>query len=335
MTEVIDKDRVEPILEVTGLHVSFFTHVGEIKAIRGVDFHVDAGESVGIVGESGSGKSVTSLSVMRLLPYPGRITSGSVRFGGDELLSKTSAQMRAMRGSRISMVFQDPMTSLNPVFTVGEQITEALVVHGRGGNKAEMMAKAVEALEMVGIPDARSRANAYPHEFSGGMRQRAMMAMALVCEPELLIADEPTTALDVTIQAQILDLMAGLRARTGTSIMLITHDLGVVSETCSRVIVMYGGQIMEEAPADELFANPMHPYTKGLMRCVPSNGGAARERLVPIPGTPPDLLSPPRGCPFVDRCPEAMVICAEYRPGFRETGNHRAACWTLVPEAVI
>jgi oligopeptide transport system ATP-binding protein len=322
-----------PLLDVRGLNVSFFTHVGEVKAIRGVDFHVNARETVGIVGESGSGKSVTSLAILRLLPYPGRVTSGDVTFRGENLLRKSAGAMRALRGDEISMVFQDPMTSLNPVFTIGEQIVEALAVHKKKKTAGEARAKAIEMLNLVGIPDAESRFGAYPHEFSGGMRQRAMIAMALVCEPSLLIADEPTTALDVTIQAQILEVMTDLREKTGASIILITHDLAVVSETCSRIIVMYGGQIMEEAPTRELFENPLHPYTRGLMRCIPVQGGAVRERLVPIPGTPPDLLKPPEGCPFVERCAEAMRICLASRPAFYGEGRHRAACWRLDPEA--
>jgi oligopeptide transport system ATP-binding protein len=322
-----------PLLAVRDLSVSFFTHVGEVKAIRGVSFHVDAGETVGIVGESGSGKSVTSLAILRLLPYPGRITSGGVAFRGEDLLQKSAGSMRALRGDEISMVFQDPMTSLNPVFTIGEQIVEALAVHGKKKSRSEARARAIEMLNMVGIPDPESRFGAYPHEFSGGMRQRAMIAMALVCGPSLLIADEPTTALDVTIQAQILELMDDLREKTGASIILITHDLAVVSETCSRIIVMYGGQIMEEAPVEELFENPLHPYTRGLMRCIPAFGGAGRERLVPIPGTPPDLLKPPDGCPFVERCQEAMRICLSSRPSFYGEGRHRASCWRLDPEA--
>jgi oligopeptide transport system ATP-binding protein len=325
-----------PLLEVKDLNVSFFTHVGEVKAIRGVDFHVESGETVGIVGESGSGKSVTSLAILRLLPYPGKIISGGVTFLGENLLEKSARSMRAIRGDKISMVFQDPMTSLNPVFTIGEQIVEALSVHNKKRSAGEAKAKAIEMLNLVGIPDAVSRFRSYPHEFSGGMRQRAMIAMALVCEPSLLIADEPTTALDVTIQAQILEVMTDLREKTGASIILITHDLAVVSETCSRIIVMYGGQIMEEAPADELFENPMHPYTKGLMRCIPRHTGDARERLVPIPGTPPDLLKPPSGCPFAERCGEAMRICLDRRPAFygeNGHGGHRASCWRLDPEA--
>ncbi|MDR1137497.1 MAG: ABC transporter ATP-binding protein [Synergistaceae bacterium] len=322
-----------PLLEVKDLNVSFFTHVGEVKAIRGVDFYVGAGETIGIVGESGSGKSVTSLAILRLLPYPGKIISGSVTFRGEDLLRKSAGGMRALRGDCISMVFQDPMTSLNPVFTIGEQIVEALAVHRKKKSAREAKMRAIEMLNLVGIPDAASRFGAYPHEFSGGMRQRAMIAMALVCEPSLLIADEPTTALDVTIQAQILEVMSDLREKIGSSIILITHDLAVVSETCSRIIVMYGGQIMEEAPVRELFENPLHPYTRGLMRCIPVHGGAARERLVPISGTPPDLLKPPSGCPFVERCGEAMKICLTHRPAFYGEDGHRAACWRLDPEA--
>jgi oligopeptide transport system ATP-binding protein len=331
-----------PLLQIQDLHVSFFTHVGEVKAIRGIDFHVDAGEFVGIVGESGSGKSVTSLAVLRLLPYPGKITSGNVFFRGENLLNKSPKEMQALRGDRISMIFQDPMTSLNPVFTIGDQIMEALAVHHKKTNRKEALSRAVDLLERVGIPDAATRLRAYPHEFSGGMRQRAMIAMALACDPALLIADEPTTALDVTVQAQILDLMTGLRRQTGASVVLITHDLGVISETCSRVVVMYGGQIMEEASVEDLFENPLHPYTRGLMRSIPLQGGPLQgnplqgvKRLAPIPGTPPDLLRPPAGCPFVERCPEAMRICLEHRPEFylRTQDSHRAACWRLDPEA--
>ena len=320
----------DPLLRIEDLHVSFFTHVGEVKAIRGVDLHVDAGESVGVVGESGSGKSVTSLAALRLLPYPGKITEGKLFFRGENLLEKSRRDMRAMRGNQISMIFQDPMTSLNPVFTIGDQIVEALAVHNKKKSRKAARERAVEMLELVGIPDAATRARGYPHEFSGGMRQRAMIAMALVCEPALLIADEPTTALDVTIQAQILELMTDLRRKIGTSVLLITHDLGVVSETCSRVVVMYGGQIMEESPVEELFENPLHPYTRGLIRSLPM-WGAPGERLAPIPGTPPDLLSPPAGCPFVERCPEAMKICLEHRPDFYVQNKHRAACWRLDP----
>lgn len=323
----------QPLLEVKDMHISFFTHVGEVRAIRGVDFHVNSGESIGIVGESGSGKSVTSLAILGLLPYPGKITEGSISFQGEDLLSKGKQEMRKIRGNRISMIFQDPMTSLNPVFTVGEQIMEVLRVHRRTKGHKETLARAIEMLDLVGIPSAKTRVHCYPHEFSGGMRQRAMIAMSLACEPTLLIADEPTTALDVTIQAQILDLMNDLREKIGTSIMLITHDLGVVSETCSRVLVMYGGQIMEESPADQLFENPLHPYTKGLLRSIPLHGGGGGERLIPIAGTPPDLLRPPLGCPFVERCNEAMKICLQHPPAFYSPeGGRRVACWRLSPE---
>lgn len=322
----------QPLLEVKNLHVSFFTHVGEVRAIRGVDFHVDAGESLGIVGESGSGKSVTSLSILRLLPYPGKITSGSIAFFGENLLSKNGSEMRKLRGNRISMIFQDPMTSLNPVFTVGEQIMEVLRVHRRTKGAKETLARAIEMLDLVGIPSPQTRVHCYPHEFSGGMRQRAMIAMSLACEPALLIADEPTTALDVTIQAQVLDLMNDLREKTGTAVMLITHDLGVISETCSRVLVMYGGQIMEESPADLLFENPLHPYTEGLLRSLPLQAGEA-QRLIPIPGTPPDLLKPPKGCPFAQRCDRAMRICLEHPPEMHSPQlGRRVACWLFSPE---
>jgi len=323
-----------PLLRIEDLYVSFFTHVGEVKAIRGIDFHIDAGEFVGVVGESGSGKSVTALAVLRLLPYPGKITAGKLFFRGENLLEKSGREMRALRGNRISMIFQDPMTSLNPVFTIGDQIVEALAVHHKKKNRKEAQAQAVEMLKLVGISDAVTRVRGYPHEFSGGMRQRAMIAMALVCEPALLIADEPTTALDVTIQAQILELMTDLRRKVATSILLITHDLGVISETCSRVVVMYGGQIMEESPVRELFENPMHPYTRGLIRSLPTWGAALGGRLAPIPGTPPDLLRPPAGCPFVERCPEAMNICLERRPNFYGHSDHRAACWRLDPNCL-
>jgi oligopeptide transport system ATP-binding protein len=320
-----------PLLRIEGLRVSFFTHVGEVKAIQDVGFQIGAGESVGVVGESGSGKSVTALAILRLLPYPGKITSGNLFFHGENLLKKNPREMRALRGDRISMIFQDPMTSLNPVITIGAQIVEALDVHHKKKSRKEAWDRAAEMLDLVGIPDAPARVRAYPHEFSGGMRQRAMIAMALACEPALLIADEPTTALDVTIQAQILELMSDLRRKIGTSVLLITHDLGVVSETCSRVIVMYGGQIMEEAPAEELFEAPLHPYTRGLMLSLPLRNGRVRGRLEPIPGTPPDLLRPPAGCPFVERCPEAMKICLEHRPGFYSRAFRRAACWRLDP----
>ena len=315
------------LLRLEDLHTSFFTHVGEVKALRGIDFSLGEGEAFGIVGESGSGKSVTSLSILRLLPYPGRITKGKVLFRGEDLLAKSEREMRSLRGDDLTMIFQDPMTSLNPVFTVGEQIVEVLRLH-RKISKKEAWERAVEGLRLVGIPSPERRVRHYPHQFSGGMRQRAMIAMALACEPALLIADEPTTALDVTIQAQMLDLMNDLRAKIGTAVILITHDLAVVSEVCSRILVMYGGQVMEEAPAGELFSEPLHPYTIGLLRAIPASGRGAGHRLVPIPGTPPDLLLPPRGCPFVAPAPRARAAAPARPPRiYRPTGKRRVACW--------
>lgn len=324
----------EKMLEVKGMRTSFFTHVGEVKAIRGVDFYLDKGEAVGIVGESGSGKSVTSLSVMRLLQFPGKLTGGEVFFDGEDLTKKTDKEMQAIRGNEISMIFQDPMTSLNPVFTIGNQIMEAIIKHQKL-SKDQARQKAIEMLKLVGIPSPEKRIDQYPHEFSGGMRQRAMIAMALSCEPKLLIADEPTTALDVTIQAQILELMKDLKDRLNTSIILITHDLGVVADVCSRIIVMYGGLIMEEGTTEEIFYKPQHPYTLGLMRSIPKMSDKEnKERLIPIDGTPPDLLKPPAGCPFAPRCDHAMKICMTQMPEYTKSSDtHRAACWLLHPDA--
>lgn len=323
----------EKLLEVKNLRTSFFTHVGEVKAIGGVSFALDKGEAIGIVGESGSGKSVTSLSIMRLLQYPGRIVEGELIFKGQDLVKKSDKEMQAIRGNEIAMIFQDPMTSLNPVYTVGDQIMEAIRRH-QGLNKAEAKKKAVEMLRLVGIPSPEKRVDNYPHEFSGGMRQRAMIAIALSCEPSLLIADEPTTALDVTIQAQILELMKDLKEKINTSIMLITHDLGVVADVCSRIIVMYGGLIMEEGKTEDIFYNPKHPYTMGLLKSIPRLDLGGKKRLVPIEGSPPDLLKPPKGCPFAARCPYAMRVCIEQRPEYTFVDeNHRAACWLLHEDA--
>ncbi|WP_028830301.1 ABC transporter ATP-binding protein [Proteocatella sphenisci] len=324
----------EKMLEVKGMRTSFFTHVGEVKAIRGVDFYLDKGEAVGIVGESGSGKSVTSLSVMKLLQFPGKLTGGEVLFDGEDLAMKTDKEMQAIRGNEISMIFQDPMTSLNPVFTIGNQIIEAIIKHQKL-NKHQAKEKAIDMLRLVGIPSPEKRIDQYPHEFSGGMRQRAMIAMALSCEPKLLIADEPTTALDVTIQAQILELMKDLKDRLNTSIILITHDLGVVADVCSRIIVMYGGLIMEEGTSEEIFYEPKHPYTLGLMKSIPKvSDKENKERLIPIDGTPPDLLKPPAGCPFAPRCEYAMKVCMTQMPEYTKTSEtHRAACWLLHPDA--
>lgn len=322
------------LLDVKGLRTSFFTHVGEVKAIRGVDFHLDKGEAIGIVGESGSGKSVTSLSVMRLLLNPGKVIGGEVLFNGEDLLHKTEKEMQSIRGNEISMIFQDPMTSLNPVYTIGNQIMEAILKHQKI-SKADAKKKAIDMLRLVGIPSPEKRIDQYPHEFSGGMRQRAMIAMSLSCEPQLLIADEPTTALDVTIQAQILELMKDLKSRLNTSIILITHDLGVVVDVCSRIIVMYGGLIMEEGTSDEIFYNTKHPYTLGLLKSIPKmTDRAAKQRLIPIDGTPPDLLKPPKGCPFAPRCDYAMKICMEQPPEYTFCSeSHKSACHLLHPQA--
>lgn len=325
----------EKILEVKNLRTSFFTHLGEVKAIRGVDFHVNKGESLGIVGESGSGKSVTSLSIMRLLLHPGKIVDGEVLFKGEDLVKKTEKEMTHIRGNEIAMIFQDPMTSLNPVFKIGDQIAEAILKHQKISKK-DADEKAIEMLKTVGIPDSENRAKCYPHEFSGGMRQRVMIAMALSCLPNLLIADEPTTALDVTIQAQILRLIKELNNKFGTSTMLITHDLGVVADVCSRIIVMYGGLIMEEGDKRDIFFNPAHPYTMGLLRSIPNVSSGTRHRLIPIDGTPPDLLNPPLGCPFSARCPYAMNICFKKQPPYFNVGDgHRAMCWLLHEDAPV
>lgn len=323
----------EPVLEVKNLKTYFFTREGVVRAVDGVSFAVGRGQAVGIVGESGCGKSVTSLSVMRLVPYPGRIVEGQIILYRDgqalDLVTLPEDEMRDIRGNVISMVFQDPMTSLNPVLTVGFQVAEPLQVH-LGLNPAEARRRAIDLLRRVGIPDAERRIDDYPHQFSGGMRQRVMVAMALACNPKLLIADEPTTALDVTIQAQILDLIARLNRELGTAVILITHDLGVVAELCHRVVVMYAGRIVEAADADSLFSNPKHPYTVGLMGSVPRLGPKVKERLRPIRGLPPNLLNPPAGCRFRPRCPHATARCAEEPPVVEMGPDHQVACWLYV-----
>jgi peptide/nickel transport system ATP-binding protein len=288
------------LLDVEGLKTFFYTEDGVVKAVDGVDFRIKRGETLGIVGESGCGKSVTSLSIMRLIAAPGKIVSGKIGFDGANLLDLTEKEMTKIRGNRISMIFQQPTTCLNPVFKIGDQVSEVLNIHQSLGKEAGWK-RSIELLRMVGIPEPQKRVNSYPHEISGGQAQRVMIAMALACAPELLIADEPTTALDVTIQAQILDLMRDLRNKTGTSIMLITHDMGVIAEMAERVIVMYAGQIVEEADVKTLFANPLHPYTKGLLGSIPVLG-KVRERLDVIPGSVPNLLNPPPGCRFEPRC---------------------------------
>ncbi len=317
----------EPLLEVRGLKTSFFTDRGEAKAVDDVSFAISPGQTLAVVGESGCGKSVTSLSVMRLIPEPpGRIVAGEIRFDGTNLLSLSERQMRRIRGNQISMIFQEPMTSLNPVFRVREQITEVLRLHQRL-SKAAALARAVDLLQQVGIPSPEERVNDYPHQMSGGMRQRVMIAMALACDPRLIIADEPTTALDVTIQAQILALMDALRKKTGTAILLITHDLAVVAETAEHVVVMYAGRIVEEADVEALFNTPLHPYTQGLMRSIPGTTASDRSRLEAIPGVVPNLLSLPRGCKFSDRCTRAFDRCYEAEPGLIDTGGHTVRCW--------
>lgn len=324
---------MDKILEVKNLRTSFFTHAGEVKAVNGVSFSLNKGEALGIVGESGSGKSITVMSVMRLLADNGKIMDGEVLFKGESIVSIPEKTMESIRGNEMGMIFQDPMTSLNPVLTVGEQLMEPLKKHKKM-SKDQAFKKAVEMLALVGIPSPESRMKQYPHEFSGGMRQRVMIAMALTCEPQLLIADEPTTALDVTIQAQILEIMKDLKERLDTSIILITHDLGVVADVCDRINVMYGGTIVESGTSEDVFYNPRHPYTWGLLKSVPNPKDLVKERLKPIEGQPPDLLNPPKGCPFAARCDYAMEICTEMRPEqFKISEGHTAACFLNHPNA--
>ena len=321
------------MLEVKDLHTSFFTPAGEVKAVNGVSFFLDQGKVLGIVGESGSGKSVTAYSIMQILEKTGRIVSGSVKFNGQELVGAGEKVMKTIRGNKISIIFQDPMTSLNPTYTIGHQLREAILLH-TDRNKKQAYDRAVEMLRLVNVNDPEKRMKQYPFEFSGGMRQRVMIAMALACEPDILIADEPTTALDVTIQAQILELMQKLQKEMGMAIIMITHDLGVVAQMCDEVIVMYAGSICEQGSADEIFYNPRHEYTKGLMRSIPTldNNG---ERLQPITGTPIDLLNMPKGCPFAPRCDAAMKICMKERCERMQINDmHQAACWINVKEAM-
>jgi oligopeptide transport system ATP-binding protein len=301
-----------------------------VHAVNDVSFHVDEGETVGIVGESGSGKSVTVMSIMRLIAMPpGKITGGEVTFEGRDLLKIDDEEMREVRGNRIAMIFQDPMTSLNPVLTVEQQLSEALELH-LGMNGEQARARAIQLLEMVGIPGAAQRVDNYPHQFSGGMRQRVMIAMGLSCNPQLLIADEPTTALDVTIQAQIVDLVKQLKSSIGMAIIWITHDLGVLAGMADRVIVMYAGQIVEIGPVRELYGNPRHPYTIGLLQSIPRLDEGHKERLTPIEGLPPDLVNYPKGCPFAPRCPFKVEKCVSENPPLMDVGpNHRSACWVL------
>ena len=320
------------LLSVRDLKTSFFTHVGEVKAVRGISFDVNEGEVLGIVGESGSGKSVTSLSIMGLLQYPGRVVDGEILLNGEDILTYSKDQMRKVRGKEIAMIFQDPMTSLNPVYTIGNQVMEMILEHEKM-TKREARARAIEMLKLVGIPAAEKRIDSYPHEFSGGMRQRVMIALALSCNPKLLIADEPTTALDVTIQAQILSLIKSLNKQFGMTTMLITHDLGVVATVCDKVAVMYGGLIMEYGTVDEIFYHPRHPYTMGLLGSIPHVDGGEKRRLIPIDGTPPDLINPPKGCPFSTRCRYCMNVCTQEQPPYFAEDKHRTMCWMLDVDA--
>lgn len=320
---------MKKLLEINNLCTSFFTHAGEVKAVRGVNLFINNGETLGIVGESGCGKSVTMMSLMRLLPESGKITNGNIVFNGNDLSEISDKEIEKIRGNEIAMIFQDPMTSLNPVFNIGTQLTEHLIKHKKI-SKSDAMKRAVDMLKLVGIPNPEQRLKQYPHEFSGGMRQRAMIAMALITDPKLLIADEPTTALDVTIQAQILELMKDIKKKLGTSIILITHDLGVVADMCDRINVMYGGSVIEEGTSEEIFYEYKHPYTYGLLNSVPNPKKISKERLKPIDGQPPDLLKPPSGCPFAARCEYAMRICLNNMPKYYEVSKgHRVACHLL------
>ncbi len=314
------------LLEVNDLHTSFFTDAGEVRAVDGVSFTLEHGRVLGIVGESGSGKSVTAYSIMQILAPTGKIVSGSVRLDGQELVGASEDVLRTIRGNRISIIFQDPMTSLNPTYTIGHQLVEAITLH-TDRNRKEAKARALEMLQLVNVNEPAKRLRQYPFELSGGMRQRVMIAMALACEPDILIADEPTTALDVTIQAQILELMQDLQKKLGMAIIMITHDLGVVAQMCDEVIVMYAGSICEQGTADEIFYTPCHEYTKGLMRSIPrdENNG---QRLQPISGTPIDLLNMPAGCPFAPRCEATMKVClTERAPRAQLTETHFSSCW--------
>ncbi|MDH7486653.1 MAG: ABC transporter ATP-binding protein [Anaerolineae bacterium] len=319
------------LLEVKGLRTQFFTQDGVVHAVNGISYHLNEGETLGIVGESGCGKSVSVLSIMRLIPQPpGKIVGGEVWFDGRNLMELQEDEVRQVRGNRIAMIFQDPMTSLNPVLTIGQQVGEALQLH-LGMDKAQARRRTIELLQMVNIPEAENRVDDYPHQFSGGMRQRVMIAMALSCNPQLLIADEPTTALDVTIQAQIIDLVKKLRDDIGMAIIWITHDLGVVAGLAERVIVMYAGYIVEEAPVKEVYGNPRHPYTLGLLGSIPRLDEVRKAKLTPIEGLPPDLIDPPPNCPFAPRCRFRIARCLEENPPLEPVGpGHRIACWVDV-----
>ena len=329
----VEHDKNEKLLEVKDLHVSFFTPAGEVKAVGGISYDLNYGEVMGIVGESGSGKSVEAYAIMGLLQSPGKVIGGSITFQGEDVLAKNKVEMTEFRGKKVAMIFQNPMTCLNPVYTIGNQLMEALRAHDNNVTRKEARQRAMEMLELVGINNVEKRMKQYPHEFSGGMRQRVMIAMGLICHPELLIADEPTTALDVTIQAQILELMKELQAKTHMGIIFITHNLGVVAEICDKVSVMYAGKIVEQGPVNDIFYKPAHPYTEGLLRSMPRVDAEEYERLIPIEGTPVDMLNPPDGCPFATRCEHCMHICLKKMPPYVELDEgHRSACWLRVKE---
>ena len=322
------------LLEIKDLKVSFFTPAGEVKAVDGISYEVRHDETMGIVGESGSGKSVEAYSIIGLLQPPGKVINGEILFEGEDVLKYDEDQMREFRGNKVSMIFQNPMTCMNPVYTIGDQLTEALICHNKDVSKQEAKEKAIEMLALVGINNPDKRFNQYPHELSGGMRQRVMIAMALICSPKLLIADEPTTALDVTIQAQIIELMKDIQEKTDMSIIFITHNLGVVAEICDRVTVMYAGHIVEQGNVNDIFYKPMHPYTKGLLKSMPRVDVLEKERLIPIEGTVIDMLNPPEGCSFGPRCENCMKICLKKKPPMvkGEEEGHISACWLHVKD---
>ena len=322
----------EYLVNIQNERLSFFTPAGEVKALNDVSLHLKEGEVLGIVGESGSGKSVTAYSLMGLTAYPGRLIGGTLDFNGHRINDMTEKQMRKIRGNEVSIIFQDPMTSLNPVYTIGNQICEVILLH-TNKNRAQAKERAKELLTLVGINEPEKRLKQYPHELSGGMRQRVMIAIALACEPKLLIADEPTTALDVTIQAQILELMMDLKEKLGMAIIMITHDLGVVASMCDRIAVMYAGKVVEYGSTDDIFYNPKHEYTRGLLRSIPKLNEKEHKKLVPIEGTPVDMLNPPKGCPFAPRCGSCMKICLREMPAYTDISDaHYSACWLLQKE---
>lgn len=323
------KEEKKYVLEVNDLHTSFFTEAGEVCAVNGISLKLEPGKTLGIVGESGSGKSVTAYSIMQILAQTGRIMSGEVKYWGEDITKWSAKKMEKFRGGKCSIIFQDPMTSLNPVFTIGNQLEEAVRLH-TNKTKQEVKARAVEMLALVGVNEPEKRMKQYPHELSGGMRQRVMIAMALACEPDILIADEPTTALDVTIQAQILELMQELQEKLGMAIIMVTHDLGVVASLCDEILVMYGGRVCERGTVDDIFYHPAHEYTKGLLRSIPKQE-TMKQKLVPIGGTPINLLQMPKGCAFSPRCEEAMKICLREKPEeYRIAETHLASCWMNV-----